>query len=249
MLGQELEAPLDRRRQRPLAVVEVARAVSGEGIGLASAAIQGEHALVVHALAQGVGGDQRLDIGQHLPVAAQSEVALDALLGRLQAQLLQPHRFGAGERLVLHVGHGRAVPQRQRPLEHAPGTVAVTAQSQVAALAGEGLEALGVELVSGDLEPVAAGVVTDATRIAQRLAQRRHVDLHAACGPGPALAAPHVLDQALGRDHLAAVDQQRRQQRALLVTSQRTDLTVRAHLEWPQDPDVEFHLTTILSDS
>jgi hypothetical protein len=128
------------------------------------------------------------------------------------------------------------------------GPHGIAGPAQATALLDQPLEALRVELVGCDVEQVAAPVVADALRVAERLAQLGHVDLNAARGAGPAFSSPDVLDQPLGRDHLTAPDDQRREQRALLVASQRTRLTVQPHLQRSQDPDVERHLTAILSD-
>ena len=63
--------------------------VGAERLGLAPRAVQRAHELAAQALAQRVLGDQRLELG-HDVAAPEREVGLDAIRGRLQAQLLEP---------------------------------------------------------------------------------------------------------------------------------------------------------------
>ena len=89
-------------------------AVGGERVGLPAAAVQRQHPLRVQPLAQRLGGDERLELADHLAVPALVEVVLDRELERRQPQLLQPPDLGARERLVGDVVERRAAPQRQR---------------------------------------------------------------------------------------------------------------------------------------
>ena len=89
-------------------------AVGGQRLGLAAGAVQREHALGVQALAQRMRGDQRVELADHLGVAARREVGVDRALGRAQPQLLEPADLGGRERLVGDVGERVAAPQRER---------------------------------------------------------------------------------------------------------------------------------------
>ena len=89
-------------------------AVGGERLRLPAGAVEREHALGVQVLAQRVGRDERVELADHLDVAAGLEVGVDRHLGRAQPQLLEAADLGGGERLVRDVGERVAAPQRQR---------------------------------------------------------------------------------------------------------------------------------------
>ena len=56
------------------------------------------------------------------------------------------------------------------------------------------------------------------------------------------LLAPELVEQAIGRDHLARADDQAAEQRALLLAAER-DLPVVPHdLERPEDAELEHFL-------
>ena len=102
-------------------------AVGGERVGLAARAVEREHELRARALAQRLGGDQRLELGDELGVAPEREIRLDPLLERDGAQLLEPRDLGLGERLVEEVGERRAAPERERLAQRALGRGGISA--------------------------------------------------------------------------------------------------------------------------
>ena len=89
-------------------------AVGLERLGLAPVAIEGEHALCVQALSQGLLGDQRLEPGDRLGVAPGGELGVDRQLDRPQVKLLEPADLGSGERLGGDVGERGAAPELER---------------------------------------------------------------------------------------------------------------------------------------
>src|SRR5438552_5458831 len=56
-------------------------------------------------------GVQRLELTDHLAMTAQCEVGLDAVLQRVEPELLQPLDLGPGEPVVGEVGQRPAPPQ------------------------------------------------------------------------------------------------------------------------------------------
>ena len=93
----------------------VARVAVGlERVRLAAAAVERQHPLGVQALAQRVVGQQRLDLGDDLLVAAGGQVGVDRELRGGQAQLLDPADLRERERLVGDVGQRLAAEQRER---------------------------------------------------------------------------------------------------------------------------------------
>ena len=87
-LGAGLDADLFDERGARIAV-------GLERLRLATAAVQREHALGVQPLAQRMLVDQRLELADHLAVAAGVEVVVDRQLGRAQSQLVEPPDLGA----------------------------------------------------------------------------------------------------------------------------------------------------------
>ena len=65
--------------------------------------------------------DQRLELGDQLPVTPELEICIDPRLGRLQAQLLEPADRLRGERLVLEPGERAAAPQAERRAQRLRG--------------------------------------------------------------------------------------------------------------------------------
>ena len=77
-------------------------------------AVQREHALRVQPLAERMGGDERVELGDHLGVPARGQVGLDGRLRRARPQLVEPADLRSGEWLVGEVGERIPVPQRER---------------------------------------------------------------------------------------------------------------------------------------
>ena len=89
-------------------------AVDVERLGLAAGAVEREHQQAAGALAQRLGGDQLLQIGQRLRVAAALQPPVGELLARHEPQLLQAGDLRPQRALVGEVGQHRPAPQRQR---------------------------------------------------------------------------------------------------------------------------------------
>ena len=96
-------------------------AVGGESIGLPAGTVEREHELRARPFAQWLRGDERLELGDELCVAAEREIGLDPLLQRDRAQLLEPGDLRLRERLVEEVGERGATPERERLAQRALG--------------------------------------------------------------------------------------------------------------------------------
>ncbi len=155
---------------RPSSLVE-ARAevpVGGERVRLAAEPVEREHLLAAQALAQRVLGDQRLELARERRVLAAREVGLDALLERQDAQLLEAPHLALRERLIAELAQDRAAPQRERLAERLRRLGRAAGREQRAAVLVAAREALGVELVRLDVEPVAARLGAQRDRRAGR---------------------------------------------------------------------------------
>ena len=111
-------------------------------------------------------------------------------------------------------GGPRQSPSASRRLPGALGDVGGRAR-----LGAEPLEAAEVDLVGRDVEHV-PGVPGDEHVGAERLAQERDVVLERVPGRPRRALAPELLDQAVGRDRLGGVQEQRREERAVLAPRQ-----------------------------
>ena len=85
-----------------------------ERLGLAAGPVLREHELRQQALAQGVLGDERLELGHELGVLAEREVGVDPPLDRQQVQILEAHDRGLRERLVGEIRKRRPAPEPER---------------------------------------------------------------------------------------------------------------------------------------
>ena len=176
-------------------------------------------------LAQGMLLDQRLELADHLGMAAAGEVGVDRQLGRPHAKLVQAPDLGGGERLVGHVGERAAPPERERfagalVLEHL-------------------LEPDDVDLVVGQLQLVAAAVRGDPRAVSvQQPAQLRDVQLHHLRCARRWLLAPQALGEVIGGDRPAGLEREHREHRTLLRCAERDRSSVDAHLDRPKEAQI-----------
>ena len=120
----QLAQPL-ARLDAELVDERAARVLVGlQRVGLAVAAVEREHVLRPQPLAVRVLGDQRVELADHLGVAAEREPRLDELLGDRDPQLLQPRALAVGERRVREVRERRPAPLGERALERRRGRLA-----------------------------------------------------------------------------------------------------------------------------
>jgi hypothetical protein len=156
-----------------------------------------------------------------------------------------------GERLGGEVGERRAAPLGQRGAELPGSGVRVARGQGAAAVGGEALEALAVELARLQADAVAALLrLQDAVALpvrCQRAAQPADVHLQALGRGRRGLLAPQLVDQPLGGQPFVGVQQQEGEHRALLGTPQGQRLSLVARLERSEDAEVHGrpHATTV----
>ena len=129
--------------------------VGVEGVTLASGAVEGAHELGVQAFAQGIGGDERFQLGDQPRVPARLHVCVDAVLEHGEAFVFEASAGLVGEPLVAELDERGAAPERERV-----GGPAVP---------GELVEAVEVELAGLEVEEV-AGRARLEPAVAERLA-------------------------------------------------------------------------------
>jgi hypothetical protein len=142
------------------------------------------------------------------------------------------------ERLVREIRKRLSLPKLQRRAQPLLGVRRIAADQRPPPLSAKRLELGCVDLPGPGRQPVAAPLRYDHPG-AQRLTQLRDVHLHGLGGGRRGPLAPQLIDQAVGRDHLAAVQYQHRQQRPLLHGPERQRLAVPHDRQRPKYP--EFH--------
>ena len=206
-------------REAELAQLRGQPAVGLERLDLAPGAVEGEHQLRHQLLAQRVRRDQPPQHRDGLERAAERHERAGAGLLGLGAHLLEPAHLRLRPLGVGDVAERRPAPQGQRALERR--------QRLGGRRAGGGpdaaLEAVRVELIGGDREPVARALADEqrgrraavAVRLQER-AQVGHAHRERARGGVAGDVRPDGLEQLVCGHGAAGVDEQPREDRALL---------------------------------
>jgi hypothetical protein len=189
----------------------------------------------VCALAQGVLGDEHLQLADDVGVPAGREIGVEPALERRQSQLLQAGDRRARERLVGQVGERRPAPQGERLAQRGRGSPRL----RLGGLGEQALEPRDVDLGGVGAQRVAR-LARDDPVLAQLAAQARHVDVDALGDGRRRRLAPQLVDQALGGDHLVRVQQEDGEQRALLRAAEHERASVLDHLQRAKKP--KFHV-------
>ena len=116
-------------------------AVRGQGLGLATTPVQGDHELGPEPLAVRVLGHQPLELGDDLGVAPQRQVGVDPQFERLESELVEPPALGGGEWLVGEIRQCLAPPQGEARPQRPVGRLGVLGVECRRGLPDEPLEA------------------------------------------------------------------------------------------------------------
>jgi hypothetical protein len=193
--------------------------------------------LAAQALAQGVlahvAGELRDD------VAVEREVRVDAQLERVEPRVLELARSARRPRLGLEVGQRPPAEERERLAQRFGGLL----RRLITRALDKGGEAIGVQLPGLERDDVACGPRLDQRVRRQRPPQPRDVRLQRRRRVAGRVLAPQRLDDAVAGEHLARVQDEQRQHRALPQASERDRVPVHHHLEGPEHPDL--HAATL----
>ena len=194
-------------------------AVGGERVRLAARAVEREHELRARALAQRLGLDERLELGDELGVTAEREVGVDALLDDDGSQLLEARDLRLRERLVDEVGERRPAPERERLAQRDLGGGCVARLERGPPLLRQAREAVHVHALGIELEDVAGRARGDDG--AEHLAELRDVDLDGVRGRLRRIARPERLDEPVDGDDASRLEREDGEERARLLAAQR----------------------------
>ena len=180
--------------------------------------------------------DEQLELGDELGARTKGEIALEALLERLEPKLLEPVDLWLGPPLVGELGQGRPPPERESFPQHPVRR----RRAGGPRIRHELIEAKEVER----------------TGIGTELVRRRRGPDHVATEHPPELgdvclenlrgrrrrpAGPELLDQQVARNRLVRPDEQQGKQGPLLWRIQRNDTALGDHLK--RTEDAELHAT------
>ena len=168
--------------------------VDTERVRLAVRAVQRQHQLTARALAQRVGLDEGFEVIHQLDVPAEGQRRVDALLGRAELELQQPHDVGLREFVVGEVDEHRPAPQRLGGLEPLHCGLEIPACGRPSPGRNFRLEAECVNLLRIEGEHVAGRSHHDDLGRAERLAQLRDHPLERVGHSGRRIVVPEPLD-------------------------------------------------------
>ena len=217
--------------------------VRGERVGLAATAVEREHELRAQRLAQRVVGHERLQLADHVRLAAEREVGVDPRSHAHQAQVIEALGLADGELLVADVLQRRAPPEAERVGQQPARGRVIAAGERVAALGGQSLEPLrihGVGTVEAERVPVRA---PDDRLLAQDAAEARHDELERIGGMGGQAVAPQRLDRDVRRHDPRAVHEQHREQPQRASRARQRVAVGADRFDGAEDP--ELHLPSL----
>ena len=220
--------------------------VDAQRLPLTPGAIEREHLLAPQPLAHRIAGGERLDLAEDGVVATERELGVDVLLERGQPELLEARDLDAADALELDVGERLAPARAPAPLAMPPharvGRACALLRAPVRSGSASTRSGLDVQSVPG--RPASRSVRGRRCRGGVRCSSGA---THRPCSvDGP----PDLVDQPVGRDNLVRMEQEQREDAALLLASDLQRAAVRQRLEWPEEP--KFHgcanLTPRVSD-
>ena len=193
----------------------------GEGakrLGLPPSAVQGEREPGVQSFAQRMLGRQHLQLADHVVVASEGQVGVDARLEHGQPLLVDGRCLGQGCAVVHQLEQRRTAPQRQRVGQCATGGDGPPGCQLDVSGGCQFLETPEVDGVGRQIEAV-PGVVEHEVDAVERAAQPGDVALQGSGGRRRRMVGPDRLDQRVSAHRTAACRDQRREHEAGLATA------------------------------
>jgi len=118
-----------------------------ERLSLAARAVKREHEVTAEALTKWICRDKRLELADHLLVAAQGEIRLDPLLENGEVPLVEPRLFHLGEQADLKVSQRHASPEPKGFAKLGSGKRGIARRERIVTHLGESSEAKKVEFL------------------------------------------------------------------------------------------------------
>ena len=182
---------------------------------LSSGAIEREHQLSAHSLAERVIDDEALELGDDLSVPAELELGIDLLLDHRESELFEPQSL-RGRKLFIAKVRQRLAAEEDERLTELPRTRGRTVCSR---RGDDSLEAVSVHLIAR-CEPQSVSRWSRLDPLgSEPLTEGRDVTVQRLLRSLRRMRTPHALDQIVDRHHLAHAKQQEREQRTLLAAA------------------------------
>ena len=222
--------------------------VDAKSVGLPSAAIEREHQVSAQAFPERVVGNEGVQPRCDVAVPPQCKLDVDLLLDCDESKLLEPRNLALCKRVVGELGERWPTPEGERITEIRLCLLWLVRCERPSAGLDQLFEPVDVQLAGSDLQDVTVRscthlhrrrLVTRARLRFECLAQARHVNPDVLDGVRRRLLPPQRVDQAVDRHDLVSMDEQHRQDEALLAPAD-LDCAARVvvHLERPEDPKV-----------
>ena len=186
---------------------------------------------------------QLVELAHELPVPAEGELRVDALLEGRQSDLLQTLDRDLGERLVLEVCEGRAAPESQGIALQLERRLTLAARERTSCFFRQPFELLQVELLRSDANHVSGRPRLEPCVLAEHLAELGDLAVHLRRRRGRCAPRIELIGEAVDRDDPVGIEQQDRERRPLLRPAERKRSFIPDDLERAQDPELEHRLT------
>jgi hypothetical protein len=177
-------------------------------------------------------------------MAPGTQIGLDRQFERVHAHVVEVADRRRRERLVGEIRQRRAAPHAQRRSQKLRGARRLAVLQRPPPVLHPRAKDLGVEVGGPDRQAVPARHRLDA-RCAERLAQARDRELQPLERAWRRRLAPQFLDQSIRAQRLVRVDEEQRQNHALLPAAQGDRLPIAQDLEWTHHPELQIrHLAS-----
>ena len=179
--------------------------------------------------------NETFQLADGLYVTTERDARIDQLLDRREMQLVQARDFTSSELRVGDIRQRATAPESERTLQRRDRLLRVTSGETPTTLFRQRREALGIELAVRELQDIAAAARPQPLPGAERLAQARDVGLEGLHRSGGRERSVEIFDQPVGRDDLACMEEQVREEGALTRATELDRPTVVLDLQFAQD--------------
>ena len=174
-------------------------------------------------------GDKRLELADHLRLAAELELSLEPVLPCRYARLFEPGGLGHHRVFELDVREGRPTPEPERFAQARRPLLRRFARG----VSDDALEAVDIDHIPRNVEQVTRRA-SDEHLGTEHLPELRDEVLERADGCLRGFVAPELVHQPIRRDDLTGAQREEREQGALFLAAHVEDATVDVDLEWPE---------------
>jgi hypothetical protein len=185
-------------------------------------------------------GDEIVQLADGVCMKTEREARLDQLLDCCEVQLVEPRDLTLGELGVGDVRQRTPAPHGERALQRRNRFLRRTSGEASTSFVQQPREALDVQLTIGDLQYIATAARAKALAGPERLTQARDVSLERLRRGGRRVGAVEVVDQPVGRDHFARMEEQVRQQGALTRAAELDYPPAVLNLQLAEDSEVHL---------